>query len=153
VTWGRVDAVRTGLPGPPLDIGTAAGDDVAARGVRPAVTSPAPPGVVARAVFGMRVAVARAATTSDVFNAIAEPRRREILVLPRAGERRIAGGGATIPAYVNAGLIDEFSLVLSSVLFGAGIRRFEGVDAGRVALEPLRAQPTTGQAGIFVSGG
>src|ERR1700741_5087087 len=31
--------------------------------------------------------MARAATTSDVFNAIAEPQRREILVLLRAGER------------------------------------------------------------------
>ena len=34
-------------------------------------------------------AVARAATTSDVYNAIAEPRRREILVLLRAGERPV----------------------------------------------------------------
>lgn len=33
--------------------------------------------------------MARAATTSDVFNAIAEPRRREILVLLRAGERSV----------------------------------------------------------------
>jgi DNA-binding transcriptional ArsR family regulator len=33
--------------------------------------------------------VARAATTSDVFNAIAEPQRREILVLLRAGERPV----------------------------------------------------------------
>lgn len=31
--------------------------------------------------------MARAATTSDVFNAIAEPQRRQILVLLRAGER------------------------------------------------------------------
>src|SRR5262247_1681379 len=30
--------------------------------------------------------MARAATTSDVFNAIAEPQRREMLVLLRAGE-------------------------------------------------------------------
>ena len=30
--------------------------------------------------------MARAATTSDVFNAIAEPQRREILTLLRAGE-------------------------------------------------------------------
>src|SRR3954454_7787555 len=30
--------------------------------------------------------MARAATTSDVFNAIAEPQRRQILVLLRAGE-------------------------------------------------------------------
>src|SRR4026207_1503141 len=35
--------------------------------------------------------MARAATTSDVFNAIAEPQRRKILVLLRTGER--AGTG------------------------------------------------------------
>jgi dihydrofolate reductase len=55
---------------------------------------------------------------------------------------RIAGGGATILEYVNAGLIDEFTIALSPVLFGSGIRLFEGVDAGRVALEPVRAEPT-----------
>ena len=33
--------------------------------------------------------MARAATTSDVFNAIAEPQRREILVLLRGGERPV----------------------------------------------------------------
>jgi dihydrofolate reductase len=55
---------------------------------------------------------------------------------------RIAGGGATILEYVNAGLIDEFSVALSPALFGSGIRLFEGVDAGRVALEPVRAEPT-----------
>ncbi|MHA7986250.1 ArsR/SmtB family transcription factor [Rathayibacter sp. CAU 1779] len=33
--------------------------------------------------------MARAATTSDVFNAIAEPRRRDILVLLRDGERPV----------------------------------------------------------------
>src|SRR5436309_1691411 len=61
-----------------------------------------------------------------------------------AGNRdvRIAGGGATILEYVNAGLIDEFSIALSPVLFGSGIRLFEGVDAGRVALEPIGAEPT-----------
>jgi DNA-binding transcriptional ArsR family regulator len=37
----------------------------------------------------MMVNVARAATTSDVFNAIAEPQRRDILVLLRAGERPV----------------------------------------------------------------
>jgi hypothetical protein len=33
--------------------------------------------------------MARAATASDVFNAIAEPQRREILVPLRAGERPV----------------------------------------------------------------
>ncbi len=61
-----------------------------------------------------------------------------------AGDRdvRIAGGGATILEYVNAGLIDQFSIALSPVLFGSGIRLFRGVDAGRVALEQVRAEPT-----------
>lgn len=37
----------------------------------------------------MIVYMARAATTSDVFNAIAEPQRRQILMLLRAGERAV----------------------------------------------------------------
>jgi dihydrofolate reductase len=53
---------------------------------------------------------------------------------------RIAGGGATILQYLNAGLVDEFSIALSPVLFGTGIRLFEGIDATRIALEPLRAE-------------
>jgi dihydrofolate reductase len=61
-----------------------------------------------------------------------------------AGDRdvRIAGGGAAIVQYVNSGLIDEFTVALSPVLFGSGVRLFDGVDAGRVALEPVRAEPT-----------
>lgn len=61
-----------------------------------------------------------------------------------AGDRdvRIAGGAATIVEYLNAGLIDEFSIALSPVLFGSGTRLFEAVDAARVALQPLRAEPS-----------
>jgi dihydrofolate reductase len=64
--------------------------------------------------------------------------------LAAVGDRdvRIAGGGATILEYVNAGLIDEFTIALSPVLFGSGIRLFEGADAGRVAPEPVRAEPS-----------
>jgi dihydrofolate reductase len=53
---------------------------------------------------------------------------------------RIAGGGATILEYLNAGLVDEFTTALSPVLFGSGIRLFDGVDAGRVGLEQVRAE-------------
>src|SRR3712207_3974206 len=62
-----------------------------------------------------------------------------------AGDRdvRIAGGGATILQYVNAGLVDEFSIALSPVLFGAGVRLFDGVDASRVKLEPIRSEPSS----------
>ena len=55
---------------------------------------------------------------------------------------RIAGGGATILEHVNAGLVDEFTIALSPVLFGSGIRLFEGVDARRVALSPIRTEPS-----------
>lgn len=43
---------------------------------------------------------------------------------------------------MNAGLVDEFTISLSPVLFGNGIRLFEGVDAARVALKPVRTEPT-----------
>lgn len=61
-----------------------------------------------------------------------------------AGDRdvRIAGGAETILQFLNAGLVDEFSIALSPVLFGDGVRLFEGVDASRVALEPIHAEPT-----------
>ena len=61
-----------------------------------------------------------------------------------AGERdvRIAGGGETIVQYLNAGLIDEFDVALSPVLFGSGIRLFDGVEASRVALRVVGAEPS-----------
>ena len=49
---------------------------------------------------------------------------------------RIAGGGATILESVNAGLVDEFSIALSPVLFGSGITGFPDTDAeARIASE------------------
>ena len=39
--------------------------------------------------------------------------------------------------------IDEFTIALSPVLFGSGTHLFEGVDAGRVALEPEPTQRVT----------
>jgi dihydrofolate reductase len=62
-----------------------------------------------------------------------------------AGDRdvRIAGGGATILQYVNAGLVDEFSIALSPVLFGSGIRLFEGVDDTRVALDQVGSESSS----------
>jgi dihydrofolate reductase len=61
-----------------------------------------------------------------------------------AGDRdiRIAGGGETIVEYLNAGLVDEFSVAVSPVLFGKGIRLFDGVDDSLIALDRVSAQPT-----------
>ncbi|MQA12169.1 MAG: dihydrofolate reductase [Pseudonocardiaceae bacterium] len=62
-----------------------------------------------------------------------------------AGERdvRIAGGGETIVQYLDAGLVDEFHIALSPVLFGSGVGLFKGVDASRVALEHVRTEPSS----------
>jgi len=62
-----------------------------------------------------------------------------------AGKRdvRIAGGAETIQQYLDAGLIDEFSVALSPVLFGTGIRLFDRVDAERLALKQLRTAAST----------
>lgn len=61
-----------------------------------------------------------------------------------AGERdvRLAGGGAAIVQYVNAGLIDELCIALSPLVLGAGVRLLEGVDANRVALDIMSSEPT-----------
>ena len=75
--------------------------------------------------------MARATTTSDAFNAIAEPRRREILVLLRGGERPVTGLardlGMTQPqASKHLGVLREVGLARFR---GAGKQRLYGLDA------------------------
>ena len=76
-------------------------------------------------------AVARAATTSDAFNAIAEPQRRDILVLLRGGERPVTdlarGLGMTQPqASKHLRVLREVGLVR---VRGAGKQRLYDLDA------------------------
>lgn len=52
---------------------------------------------------------------------------------------RIAGGANAVLQYLNAGLVDEFTLSVSPVLLGAGIRLFDGIDRRRVGLEIVEA--------------
>jgi len=58
-----------------------------------------------------------------------------------AGDKdiRIAGGANVIVQYLNAGLVDEFSIAVSPVLFGAGLRLFDGVDQNKISLEIVEA--------------
>ena len=79
----------------------------------------------------MMMPMARAATTSDVFNAIAEPQRREILVLLRAGERPVTELaeelGMTQPgASKHLRVLREVGLVRDRK---AGKQRLYGLDA------------------------
>lgn len=61
-----------------------------------------------------------------------------------AGDRdiRIAGGANAILQYLNAGLVDEFSIALAPVFFGAGIRLFDGIDRRMVAVDIVEALPS-----------
>ena len=75
--------------------------------------------------------MARAATTSDAINAIAEPRRRNILVLLRGGERPVTNLardlGMTQPqASKHLRVLREVRLVR---VRGAGKQRLYGLDA------------------------
>ena len=81
--------------------------------------------------------MARAATTSDVFNAIAEPQRREILVLLRSGEHPVTELaeklGMTQPgASKHLRVLREVGLVRDRK---AGKQRLYGLDARE--LRPL----------------
>src|SRR6478672_7974750 len=76
--------------------------------------------------------MARAATTSDIFNAIAEPQRRQILVLLRAGERPVTELalelGLTQPgASKHLRVLREVGLVRDRK---AGKQRLYGLEAG-----------------------
>lgn len=75
--------------------------------------------------------MARAATTSDVFNAIAEPQRRDILVLLKGGERPVTElardlGMSQPQASKHLRVLREVSLVR---VRGAGKQRLYGLDA------------------------
>ena len=79
----------------------------------------------------MVAAVARAATTSDAFNAIAEPQRRDILALLRAGEWPVTDLaqelGMSLPgASKHLRVLREVGLVR---VRGAGKQRLYGLDA------------------------
>jgi dihydrofolate reductase len=52
---------------------------------------------------------------------------------------RIAGGAHVILQYLNAGLVDEFSIALAPVFFGEGLRLFDGIDRRKVGLEIVKA--------------
>ena len=77
------------------------------------------------------VAMARAATTSDAFNAIAEPQRRKILVLLQGGERPVTElardlGMGQPQASKHLRVLREVGLVQ---VRGVGKQRLYGLDA------------------------
>jgi dihydrofolate reductase len=48
---------------------------------------------------------------------------------------RIAGGANVILQFLNAGMVDEFDIALAPVVFGSGVRLFDGIDRRKITLE------------------
>jgi dihydrofolate reductase len=48
---------------------------------------------------------------------------------------RIQGGAETIQLFLNAGLIDEFSIHISPFLLGSGIRLFDNINQKKLKLK------------------
>src|SRR3954469_4358021 len=67
-------------------------------------------------------------TTFHFVNDGIESALRQAREVAGGKDIRIAGGAHAIVQYLNAGLVDEFSIALAPVFFGEGVRLFEGID-------------------------
>ncbi len=56
-----------------------------------------------------------------------------------AGDKdvRISGGANTIQQYLNAGLIDEFTIHIAPIMLTNGIRLFEGINRDKFSFEMI----------------
>ena len=97
------------------------------------VANPCPGEWLTYAYMGIYWIMARAATTTDAFNAVAEPRRRQILELLAGGERPVND------------LVDTMRLAQPQVSKHLRVLREVGLvdvrDAGRQRLYRLNGQP------------
>jgi dihydrofolate reductase len=78
-------------------------------------------------------------TTFHFVNDGIESALRQAREVAGGKDIRIAGGAHAIVQYLNAGLVDEFSIALVPVFFGEGIRLFDGIDRRKVAPEIVEA--------------
>jgi dihydrofolate reductase len=61
-----------------------------------------------------------------------------------AGDRdiRIGGGADLIQQYLNAGLVNEFTISIAPVVLGEGTRLFDSIKFGQVSLELIDTIPS-----------
>jgi dihydrofolate reductase len=55
---------------------------------------------------------------------------------------RIGGGADLIQQYLNAGLVNEFTISIAPVILGGGTRLFDGIEFGQVDLEVVDTVPS-----------
>ena len=78
-------------------------------------------------------------TTFHFVNDGIESALRQAREVAGGKDIRIAGGAHAILQYLNAGLVDEFSIALAPVFFGEGRRLFDRVDRRRIAVDIVEA--------------
>jgi dihydrofolate reductase len=78
-------------------------------------------------------------TTFYFVNDGIESALRQARAVAGGRDIRIAGGADIIRQYLNAGLVDEFSLAVAPALLGEGIRLFDGVDPRRALIDITEA--------------
>lgn len=82
-------------------------------------------------------------TTFHFVNDGSESALRQARAVVEGKDIRIAGGANAILQYLNAGLVDEFTIAIAPVFFGAGIRLFKGIDRQKVPVEIAETIPST----------
>jgi dihydrofolate reductase len=78
-------------------------------------------------------------TTFYFVNDGIESALRQAREVAGARDIRIAGGANAIQQYLNAGLVDEFTVALAPVFFGSGLPLFAGIDRRKVGLQLVEA--------------
>ena len=78
-------------------------------------------------------------TTFHFVNDGIERALRQACEVAGGKDIRIAGGAHAIVQYLNAGLVDEFSIALAPIFFGEGVRLFDGIDRRKVSPEIVEA--------------
>jgi dihydrofolate reductase len=78
-------------------------------------------------------------TTFHFVNDGIESALRQAREVAGGKDIRIAGGAHAIVQYLNAGLVDEFTIALAPVFFGEGVRLFDGIDRRKVSPEIVEA--------------
>lgn len=79
---------------------------------------------------------------STVFYFVDEPIEtvlKKALAAAGGKDVRIMGGAATLRQYLNAGLIEEFTVHIAPLMLGSGIRLFDHIDKEKVKVAPVGA--------------
>ncbi len=78
-------------------------------------------------------------TTFHFVNDGIESALRRARDVARGKDIRIAGGAQVLLQYLNAGLVDDFSIALAPVFLGDGVRLFDGIDKHRISVDIVEA--------------